>query len=162
MKLWPAEWAQGTAAVVLRKGKKEEGEEGGAEGLLPCLMCSTQQLAGADCSPSAWFLPEVSKSSCQEELTAFAFQVRKPGINKSNAKGHEQTRMAAACYSNILLPVSSPAESIWFLLCLLFCKHYRGYRCQKTTFTSPYPGLSFLSPGCPRFCAGTRIREAAG
>lgn len=69
------------------RGKKEEGKERGAEGLLPCLTCSTWQLAGVGCHPSAWFLPEVSKSLCHEQLMEFAFQVGKPGINKSNAKG---------------------------------------------------------------------------
>lgn len=35
---------------------------------------------------STWLLPEVSKPSCHKQLMELAFQVRKPGINKSNAK----------------------------------------------------------------------------
>ena len=81
-------------------------------GATPRLTCSTRQLAVAGCYPSAWFLPEVSKSSCHKQLTELAFQFGKSGINKSDAKSREQTRVAAACYSNILLPVSSPAKSI--------------------------------------------------
>lgn len=45
------EWALGAAVVALQKGKKEEGEEGGTEGLLSSLTCSTGQLAGAGCNP---------------------------------------------------------------------------------------------------------------
>lgn len=101
----PAKWALGKAAVALCEGKKEEGEEGRAEGLLPGPMCSTGQLAGAGCHPFAWLLPEVSKPSCHQQLMELAVRVRKPGIKKPNAKGREQTYMAAACYSNILLPV---------------------------------------------------------
>lgn len=140
----------------------EEGEEEGAEELLPHLMFGTHHLAGAGCHPSTWFLPEVSKSSCHKQLTEFAFQVGKPGINKSNAKGCVQTHVAAACYSNILLPVSSPTESILFLWCLLLCKHYRDYCCQKPSLTSPHTSFSFLPPGCPLLCAGTHIQETAG
>lgn len=133
----------------LGRGRRRKERREVQRGCSPLLTSSTQQLTGAGCHPSAWFLPEVSKSSCHEQLTEFAFQVGKPGINKSNAKCHEQTHVTAACYSNILLPVSSRAESICFLLCLLFCKHYGGYRCQKTTLTSPYPGTSLVSPRLP-------------
>lgn len=68
--------------------------------------------------------------------------------------------MTAAHYSNILLPVSSPTESIWFPLCLLFFMHYRGYCCQKKLLSllptvafhfSPRDCLCFvLAPGFKR------------
>lgn len=127
----------GVASVALWKGKKEEREKRGAEELLPSLTCNTLQLAGGGCQPSTFF-PKVSKSSCHKQMMAFAFQAGKP-----NVKCHEQTCIAAACYSNILLPVSAPTESIWFVSCLLFCKHYKGYSCQKTThFSLPWPFIS--------------------
>lgn len=135
-------------------GGTSEGEEGRRRGRRyrgAALIPDMQHWAArwGRLQSSAWFLTEVSKPSCHEQLMEFAFQVRKPGINKSSAKGHNQTCVAAACYSNILLPVSSPTGSICFLSCLLFCKHYGGYCSQKSTLTSHYPGLSFLPSGCP-------------
>lgn len=64
-------------------------------------------------------------------------------------KGREQTCVAAACYSNILLTVSSPTESIWFLSCLLFCEHYRGYTAKTPLSLLPTLAFHFSSQAAP-------------
>lgn len=104
---------------------------------------------GPGCNFSAWPLPEVFKSSYHEQRMEFACKLGKAGINKPNGERREQACMAAACYSNILLPVSAPTESSWFLSCLLFCKHYRGYCLPEkhSHFSLPWPFVS--CPGLP-------------
>lgn len=94
-------------------------------------------------------LLEVFKSSYHKQLMEFAFKLRKAGINKPNAECHEQACVAAACYSNILLPVSVPTESSWFLSCLLFCKHYRGTAAKKTFSLLPTLVFHFLPWSAP-------------
>lgn len=140
-----------TAAVGLWKGKKEEGE--GKKGrLLPTQ--STQQFTGAGCNFSAWFLPEVFKCSYHEQRPEFACKLGKAGINKPNAECHEQSCVAAACYSNILSQF--PLRAVGF--CHSCCSaSITEVTAARKTFSLPWPFISYLDLPL----AGTCIQEAA-